>query len=63
MSAPGDETGRAENRARSWSRRVSFDAICATLPLESGAYEPEVNANGESPIWIERLWTAQAAAR
>ena len=46
-----------------WPRRVSFDAICATLPLGSGAYEPEVNAKGERLIWIERRWTAQAAAR
>ena len=35
-----------------WPRGVSFDAICATLPLGSGAYEPEVNAKSERLIWI-----------
>ena len=43
--------------------REAFDAICATLPLGSGAYEPEANAKGERLIRIERPWTAQAAAR
>jgi hypothetical protein len=46
-----------------WPRRFAFDAICATAPLASRASEPEVNAKGERLIWIERLWTAQAAAR
>jgi hypothetical protein len=31
----------------------AYLAICATLPLGSVMYEPEVNANGERQIWLE----------
>ena len=32
---------------------AAFDAICATLPLGSVSYEPEVDAKGEMHIWID----------
>jgi hypothetical protein len=34
----------------------AFDAICATLPVGSVAYEAETNAKGERLIWLERVW-------
>ena len=34
---------------------AAFDAICATLPLGSVAYEAEATANGGRQIWIERI--------
>jgi hypothetical protein len=35
--------------------QAAFDAIAATLPLGSLAYEAETNAKGERLIWIERM--------
>ena len=31
----------------------AFEAIAATLPRGSVAYEPELNAQGERLIWVE----------
>ena len=33
-----------------------FDAIAASMPLGSVAYEAEVTANGERLIWLEVRW-------
>ena len=35
---------------------ASFDAIKATLPVGSAAYEPQRTAQGGYFIWIERSW-------
>jgi hypothetical protein len=32
----------------------AYLAICATLPLGSVMFEPEVDAKGERQIWLER---------
>jgi hypothetical protein len=42
--------------------QAAFDAICATLPLGSVAYEAETNAKGERLIWLERLWADKLGA-
>ena len=34
---------------------AAFEAIAATLPLGSGGYEPETNAEGERLTWLTRL--------
>jgi hypothetical protein len=33
--------------------QAAYDAICATLPLESVGYENEANEKGERQIWLE----------
>jgi hypothetical protein len=35
---------------------AAFDAIKATLPIGSVAYEPQMTAQGGYFIWIERSW-------
>jgi hypothetical protein len=40
----------------------AFEAIVATLPVGSVAYEPETNAKGERPIWLERKWADKLGA-
>jgi hypothetical protein len=42
--------------------QAAFDAICATLPLGSVAYEAETNAKGERLIWLELKWADQLGA-
>ena len=32
--------------------QAAFDAIAATLPLESVSYEAETSANGERHVWL-----------
>ena len=34
----------------------AYEAIVATLPLGTVAYEPEPNAKGERLIWLEEIW-------
>lgn len=34
---------------------AAFDAIAATLPLGTAAFEPEVDASGERLIWLETV--------
>jgi hypothetical protein len=33
--------------------QAAFDAVAATLPLGSMAFEPELNAKGERLVWLE----------
>ena len=39
--------------------QAAYDAICATLPLESVGYENEANEKGERQIWLELLLARQ----
>jgi hypothetical protein len=39
--------------------QAAYDAICATLPLESVGYENEANEKGERLIWLELLLARQ----
>ena len=32
---------------------AAFDAICATLPVGSVSYEPQLNEKGERELWLE----------
>jgi hypothetical protein len=41
--------------------QAAFEAIKATLPLGSTAYEAEVNAKGEVHIWLEPRWVDKLA--
>ena len=34
----------------------AYEAIVATLPIGSVAYEPQPNAKGERLIWLEEVW-------
>ena len=34
----------------------AYDAIAATLPVGSVAYEPQLGANGEVFVWLEDRW-------
>jgi hypothetical protein len=34
---------------------AAFDAVADTMPLGSVGYEPEVAANGQRLIWVERI--------
>ncbi len=34
----------------------AYEAIAATLPLGTVAFEPQLNAKGERLIWIEQTW-------
>src|SRR5271166_2479648 len=38
----------------------AYEAIVATLPMGSVAYEPEPNAKGERLIWVEEIWCSKA---
>jgi hypothetical protein len=40
----------------------AFEAIAATLPLGSVAFEPEISAKGERAIWVERAAVDKLAA-
>ena len=40
---------------------AAFDAITATLPLESVGFEREPNANGERMIWLDAAVVDQLA--
>jgi hypothetical protein len=42
--------------------QAAYDAICATLPLGSVGYEPELNAKGEMHIWIDQRQADKLAA-
>jgi hypothetical protein len=35
---------------------AAFEAIKATLPVGSAAYEPQRTAQGNYFIWVERSW-------
>ena len=37
---------------------AAFEAIAATLPLGSVAYEPELSAKGERLVWLEAALSA-----
>jgi hypothetical protein len=32
----------------------AFEALASTIPFGSISFEPELNANGERPIWISK---------
>jgi hypothetical protein len=40
----------------------AYEALVATLPLGSVAYEPEPNAKGERVIWLEEVWLSKLSA-
>jgi hypothetical protein len=40
----------------------AYQALVATLPLGSVAYEPEPNAKGERVIWLEEVWLSNLNA-
>jgi hypothetical protein len=40
----------------------AYQALVATLPLGSVAYEPEPNAKGERVIWLEEVWLSKLNA-
>jgi hypothetical protein len=40
----------------------AHEALVATLPLGSVAYEPEPNARGERLIWLEEIWLSKVDA-
>jgi hypothetical protein len=40
----------------------AYEALVATLPLGSVAYEPEPNAKGERVIWLEEVWLSKLNA-
>jgi predicted CopG family antitoxin len=40
----------------------AYQALVATLPLGSVAYEPEPNAKGERVIWLEEVWLSELNA-
>ena len=40
----------------------AYQALVATLPLGSVAYEPEPNAKGERLIWLEEVWLSKLNA-
>ena len=42
--------------------QAAFDALAATLPLGSVAYETELDAKGERLIWLEEIWVNKLAA-
>jgi hypothetical protein len=35
---------------------AAFEALAATLPLETVGYESELTPNGERLIWLEEVW-------
>ena len=41
---------------------AAFDAIFATLPLGSIAYEPQLNDRGERYVWLEQPWIDRLSA-
>jgi hypothetical protein len=40
----------------------AYAAINATLPFGSVAVEPEADAKGERPVWLEEVWVERLAA-
>jgi hypothetical protein len=34
----------------------AFEALASTIPFGSISFEPELNANGERPIWNQQVW-------
>ena len=40
----------------------AYQALVATLPLGSVAYEPESNAKGERVIWLREVWLSKLNA-
>ena len=40
----------------------AYQALVATPPLGSVAYEPEPNAKGERLIWLEEVWLSKLNA-
>jgi hypothetical protein len=40
----------------------AYQALVATLPLGSVAYEPEPNAKGERVIWLKEVWLSNLNA-
>ena len=42
--------------------QAAFDAIVATLPLGSIAYEPQLNDRGERYVWLEQPWVDRLSA-
>ena len=55
-----DEAGRGVIKIA--ISEAAFEAISATLPLGSVAYEPELNAKGERSIWLEPAVLARLRA-
>jgi hypothetical protein len=41
---------------------AAFEAIAATLPVGSAAYEPQRTAHGGYFIWVERRWLSKLQA-
>jgi hypothetical protein len=42
--------------------QAAYDAICATLPLGSVAYESEINERGERYVWLEAVMADRLGA-
>ena len=40
----------------------AFDAVCATLPLGSLGFEPQLNEKGERLVWLEAVVVDRLAA-
>ena len=40
----------------------AFEALAATLPLGSVAYEAEANQQGERYVWLKERWVSKLAA-
>ncbi len=41
---------------------TTYEAIVATLPVGSVAYEPQLGANGEVFVWLEDRWLSKLGA-
>ena len=41
---------------------AAYEAIAATLPVGSVAYEPQLGANGEVFVWLEDRWLSKLGA-
>jgi hypothetical protein len=52
----GHSAERRNRAARQALAAARHEALVATLPLATVAYEPEPNAKGERLIWLEEIW-------